>query len=120
MRSLLAVRGCTINVGVRLRTLAEVIDHLGASGQTGIVDGTEIRASRPAAGRKDREKFISGENKQNAVKAMLLTDAGGRLQFCSPTQPASDEGVRPAHGTLLSTVLPPTDRFTLGKHKKHG
>lgn len=89
VRPLLAERGCTIAAGVRLRTLAEVIEHLGSSGQTGIVDGTEIRVRRPAAGRKDREKFISGKNKQNAVKAMILTDASGRLLFCSPAQPAS-------------------------------
>ncbi|MEU3063321.1 transposase family protein [Streptomyces subrutilus] len=55
----------------------------------GIIDGTEIRVRRPAAGRKDREKFISGKNKQNAVKAMVLTDASGRLLYCSPAQPAS-------------------------------
>ncbi|MFE3934736.1 transposase family protein [Streptomyces goshikiensis] len=89
VRPLLAARGCTIAAGIRLRTLAEVIDHLGASGQTGIIDGTEIRVRRPAAGRKDREKFISGKNKQNAVKAMVLTDASGKLLFCSPAQPAS-------------------------------
>ncbi|MFF7618033.1 transposase family protein, partial [Streptomyces lavendulae] len=89
VRPLLATRGCTIATGVRLRTFAEVIDHLGASGRTGIIDGTEIRVRRPAAGRKDREKFISGKNKQNAVKAMILTDASGKLLFCSPAQPAS-------------------------------
>lgn len=83
------MRGCTVASGVRLRTLAEVIDHLGASGQTGIIDGTEIRVRRPAAGRKDREKFISGKNKQNAVKSMVVTDADGRLLFCSPAEPAS-------------------------------
>lgn len=89
VRPLLATRGCTISPGIRLRTLAEVIDHLGTSGQTGIIDGTEIRVRRPAAGRKDREKFISGKNKQNAVKSMVLTDADGRLLFCSPAQPGS-------------------------------
>ncbi|MGW8365113.1 helix-turn-helix domain-containing protein, partial [Streptomyces wedmorensis] len=40
VRPLLAERGCTISRGVRLRTLAEVIDHLGAGGKTGIIDGT--------------------------------------------------------------------------------
>ncbi|WP_405437296.1 transposase family protein [Streptomyces avidinii] len=69
VRPLLATRGCTIAAGIRLRTLAQVIDHLGASGQTGIIDGTEIRVRRLAVGRKDREKFISGKNKQNAVKS---------------------------------------------------
>ncbi|MCM2416538.1 transposase [Streptomyces sp. RKAG293] len=89
VRPLLAGRGCTVAPDVRLHTLAEVIDHLGASGQSGIIDGTEIRVRRPAAGRKDREKFISGKNKQNAVKSMVLTDADGRLLFCSPAQPGS-------------------------------
>ncbi|MFC9948993.1 transposase family protein [Streptomyces prasinus] len=89
VRPLLAERGCTVAPDVRLRTLAEVIDHLGASGQTGIIDGTEVRVRRPAAGRKDREKFISGKNKQNAVKSMVVTDAVGRLLFCSPAVPAS-------------------------------
>ncbi|MFD8952004.1 transposase family protein [Streptomyces xanthophaeus] len=48
-----------------------------------------MRVRRPAVGRKDREKFISGKNKQNAVKVMVLTDADGRLLFCRPAQPAS-------------------------------
>jgi hypothetical protein len=52
MRPSLAERGCTVSQGVRLRTLPEVIDHLGADGKTGIIDGTEIRVRRPAAGRK--------------------------------------------------------------------
>ncbi|MGW3655053.1 transposase family protein [Streptomyces sp. NPDC005151] len=86
---LLAQRGCTVTPDVRLRSLAEAIEHLGASGQTGIIDGTEIRVRRLAAGRKDREKFISGKNKQNAVKSMVVTDAEGRLLFCSPAEPAS-------------------------------
>jgi hypothetical protein len=73
VRPLLAERGCTVIPDVRLRSLADVVDHLGASGTTGIVDGTEIRVRRPAAGRKDRDKFISGKNKQNAVKSMVVT-----------------------------------------------
>ncbi|MGY5057621.1 transposase family protein [Streptomyces sp. 900105755] len=47
VRPLLAERGCTVSPGVRLRTLTEVVDHLGASGKTGIIDGTEIRVRRP-------------------------------------------------------------------------
>lgn len=61
VRPLLAQRGCTVARGIRLRTLAEVIEHLGASDQTGIIDGTEIRVRRPAAGRKDRDKFVSAK-----------------------------------------------------------
>ncbi|WP_260868132.1 transposase family protein [Streptomyces sp. SLBN-134] len=89
MRPLLAERGCTVSPGVRLRSLAEVVDHLGASGKTGIVDGTEVRVRRLAAGRTDREKFVSGKNKQNAVKTMVVTDGEGRVLFCSPTKPGS-------------------------------
>lgn len=74
MRPLLAQRGCTIAPGLRLRTLAEV-NHLGEKEQTGIIDGTEFRVRRPAAGGKDRDKYISGKNKQNAVKSMVFTDA---------------------------------------------
>ncbi|MEU1925626.1 hypothetical protein ACWEV9_34440 [Streptomyces albogriseolus] len=39
---------------LRLQTLAEVIDRLGADGKTGDLDGTEIRVRPLAAGRKDR------------------------------------------------------------------
>ncbi|MFC8495078.1 transposase family protein [Streptomyces sp. NPDC057235] len=89
VRPLLAERGCTVSVDVRLRTLAEVVEHPGASGKTGIVDGTKIRVRRPAAGRKDRDRFISGKNKQNAVKSMVVTDGEGRVLWCSPTKPGS-------------------------------
>ncbi|MFI6768131.1 transposase family protein [Streptomyces sp. NPDC050355] len=35
VRPLVAERGCTISLGVRLRTLSEVVDHLGATGRPG-------------------------------------------------------------------------------------
>ncbi|MFF3838255.1 transposase family protein [Streptomyces sp. NPDC001930] len=105
VRPLRSERGCTIAPGVRLRSLAEVVNYLGASGQTGIIDGTEIRVRRPAAGRKDREKFISGKNKQNAVKSMVVTDADGRLLFCSPAQPASCADITHAHQFGLVELL---------------
>jgi hypothetical protein len=105
VRPLLAERGCTVAPGLRLRTLAEVIEHLGAEGRTGIIDGTEVRVRRPAAGRKDREKFISGKNKQNSVKAMVVTDAGGRLLFCSPAEPASCADITHARNLGLVKLL---------------
>ncbi|WP_416962316.1 hypothetical protein [Streptomyces sp. Agncl-13] len=58
---LLAQWGCTVAPGVRLCTLAEVIEYLGAGDRTGIVDGTEIRVRRPAAGRKDWDRFVSSK-----------------------------------------------------------
>ncbi|MCA1224405.1 transposase, partial [Streptomyces sp. 8L] len=105
VRPLLADRGCTVAPDIRLCTLAEVIDHLGASGQTGIIDGTEVRVRRPAVGHKDREKFISGKNKQNAVKSMVVTDAEGRLLFCSPAEPASCADITHARKLGLVKLL---------------
>ncbi|WP_437080817.1 transposase family protein [Streptomyces sp. enrichment culture] len=105
VRPLLAERGCTISQGVRLQTLAEVIDHLGTDGKTGIIDGTEIRVRRPAAGRKDRDKFISGKNKQNAVKTMVVTDGDGRVLFCSPTKPGSCADITHARQLGLVRLL---------------
>ncbi|MGW7522631.1 hypothetical protein [Streptomyces sp. NPDC054783] len=74
---LLVQRGCTVAPGIRLRTLTEVIEYLGAAGRTGIIDGTEIRVRRPAADRKDRDKFASGKTKRHAVESTVLTDADG-------------------------------------------
>ncbi|WP_437048224.1 transposase family protein [Streptomyces sp. enrichment culture] len=102
VRPLLVERGCTVSPGLRLRTLAEVIDHLGVSGKTGIIDGTEIRVRRPAAGCKDRDAFISGKNKQNAVKTMVVTDEDGRLLFCSPARPGSCADI--SHARQLGLV----------------
>ncbi|MFE0922710.1 transposase family protein [Streptomyces nigra] len=48
-----------------------------------------MRGRRPASGHRDRDRFISGKTKQNAVKAMLLTAGGGRVLFCSPSKPGS-------------------------------
>ncbi|MFJ6352029.1 transposase family protein [Streptomyces sp. NPDC054835] len=65
------------------------------------MDGTEIRVRRPATGRKDRDRFISGKNKQNAVKAMVLTDQKGRVLFCSPARPGSCADITPARQLLI-------------------
>jgi len=105
IRPMLAQRGCTVAPGVRLRTLAEVIEYLGTGGQTGIIDGTEIRVRRPAAGRRDRDKFVSGRTKQNAVKAMVLTDAEGRVLLCSPVRPGNCADIAQARQLGLAQVL---------------
>ncbi|MFJ8694205.1 transposase family protein [Streptomyces roseolilacinus] len=105
VRPLLAERGCTVSPGVRLRTLAEVVDHLGANGKTGIIDGTEIRVRRPAVGCKDRDRFVSGKTKQNAVKTMVFTDGDGRVLFCSPTRPGSCADITHARQSGLAKLL---------------
>ncbi|WP_338419915.1 transposase family protein [Streptomyces klenkii] len=89
VRPLLADRCCTIAPGIRLRTLADMVDHLDASRRTAILNATEIRARLPAQGSPDRDRFISGKSKQNAVKATVLTDAADRLLFCGETRPGS-------------------------------
>ncbi|MGW5688231.1 hypothetical protein [Nonomuraea sp. NPDC003754] len=61
IRPLLAQRGCRIAPGHRLTTLAEVIAYLSDSGQSAILDATEIRVRRPAAGTADRARFVSGK-----------------------------------------------------------
>ncbi|MCX4993664.1 transposase [Streptomyces sp. NBC_00568] len=104
VRPLLARRGCTVAPGLRLSSLAEVIEHLGADGRTGIIDGTEIRVRRPAAGRKDRDKFVSGKTKQ-AVKSMVFTDTEGRVLFCSPVRPGSYADITQARQLGLVALL---------------
>ncbi|WP_234439449.1 MULTISPECIES: transposase family protein [Streptomyces] len=69
------------------------------------VDGTEIRVRRPAAGRKDRDGFISGKNKQNAVKTTVLTDRDGRVLFCSPARPGSCAGISHTRQSGLVKLL---------------
>ncbi|CAM5651386.1 Transposase OS=Streptomyces griseomycini OX=66895 GN=FHS37_006751 PE=4 SV=1 [Streptomyces griseomycini] len=104
-RPLLAERGRTVSPGLRPRTPAEVIDHLGADGKTGTIDSTEIRVRRPAAGRRDRDRSISGKNKQNAVRTMVVTDGDGRVLFCRPTSPGSCADITHARRLGLVELL---------------
>jgi hypothetical protein len=75
--------------GIRLRTLADVLAHLGASGQLGLLDATEVRVRRPAAHKAGRTRFVSGKARANTVKALVITDATGRLLFCGHTRPGA-------------------------------
>ncbi|MGQ4352853.1 transposase family protein [Streptomyces drozdowiczii] len=59
---------------------------------------------QPSAAR-DRDKFISGKNKQNAAKAMVLTDKHGRLLFCGPTRPGSCADITRARELGLVKLL---------------
>ena len=54
--------------GIRLRTLADVVAHLGASRQLGLLDATEVRVRRPAAHKAGWTRFFSGKAGANTVK----------------------------------------------------
>ncbi|MFH8259210.1 transposase family protein [Streptomyces roseolus] len=123
VRPLLAERGCTVGPDVRLRPLAEAVDHLGAGGKTRVIDGTEIRARRPAVGRKGRDGFLSGENKQNAVRSMEVTDDEGRVPWCSPTAPGSRADITHARQSGLFQLLadgPPAEILAGAGHQGLG
>ena len=66
-----------------------MVAHLGASGQLGLLDATEVRVRRPAAGRAGRQRFVSGKARANTVKALVITDADRRLLFRGPTRPGA-------------------------------
>jgi hypothetical protein len=89
VRPLLAERGCTVEGGLRLRTLADVVAHLGANRQLGLLDATEVRVRRPAAHKAGRHRFVSGKSRANTVKALVITDADGRLLFCGQSRPGA-------------------------------
>ncbi|MEU9663805.1 transposase family protein [Streptomyces chartreusis] len=64
-----------------------------------------MRVRRPAAGRKDQDKFVSDKTKQNAVKAMVRTHAEGRVLFCSPVRPGSCADITQARQLGLVELL---------------
>ncbi|PRY37904.1 transposase [Umezawaea tangerina] len=105
IRPLPAERGCRVEDGRRLRPLAEVVEHLGRSGTDSIVDATEVRVRRPAAGTAGRDRFVSGNSRQNAVKTMIVTDEVGRMLFCGATTPGSTADITQARQSELVTLL---------------
>lgn len=84
---LLADCGCRIERGLRLRTLADVIAHLGASGQTALMDATEIRVRRPWAHRSGRSGYICGKSRINAMKARSPPANGDRCCSAAKSGP---------------------------------
>jgi len=71
VRPLLAERGGTVADGIRLHTLADVVAHMGVTGQLGLLDATEVRVRRPAAHKAGRQRFVSGKARANTVKALV-------------------------------------------------
>ncbi|TDB79814.1 transposase [Micromonospora sp. KC721] len=90
-------RGCRVQGGVRLQTLADVIAHLDHVRAPALMDATEIRVRRPTAKRAGQGQFISGKSRTNAVKALVITDVQGRLLFCGATVRGSTADITQAH-----------------------
>jgi hypothetical protein len=44
---------------------------------------------RPAAHKAGRHRFVPGKARANTAKALVLTDAEGRLLFCGQTRPGA-------------------------------
>jgi hypothetical protein len=113
VRPLLAERGCTVAGEVRLRTGGDVAAHLGASGQLGLQDATEVPVRRPVAGRAGRQRFVSGRTRANTVKALVITDAEGRLLFCGQTRPGAIHDLTQVRQAGLVELLALTPGVTL-------
>ncbi|TDD33612.1 transposase family protein [Saccharopolyspora elongata] len=96
IRPLLADRGCRVEQGIRLRTVADVVAYLDSVRQTALMDATEIRVRRPTVKRAGRHQFISGKSRQNAMKALMITDAQGRVLFCGATTRGSTADITQA------------------------
>ncbi len=99
--------------GIRLRTLADVLAHLGASGQLGLLDATEVRVRRPAAHKAGRTRFVSGKARANTVKALVITDPDGRLLFCGHTRPGAIHDLTQVRQAGLVELLALTPGVTL-------
>ncbi|MEU5103184.1 transposase family protein [Streptomyces sp. NPDC021354] len=103
VRRLLAERGRSISPDVRLRTLAEVVDHLGATGKTGIIDGTEVRVRRPGGRtetihlRQDQAGCRQGNGAHRRRRSWVL--------FCSPSRLGSFEDITQARQLGLVKFL---------------
>ena len=59
-----------------------MVAYLGAVPQRAALDATDVQVRRPAAHKPGRSRFVSGKRQRHTVKAMVLTDARGRLLFC--------------------------------------
>ncbi|WP_221179394.1 transposase family protein [Streptomyces botrytidirepellens] len=105
VRPLPAQRGCTVTSGVRLRTLAEVIEHLGASDQTNIIATTGRVVTPPHSKVKKNARAWYEEMHKRQRKPLRLpknqSDLVGALWVAPRTSP---DAVRPPDLARLSIV----------------
>lgn len=105
IRPLLADRGCRVEQGIRLRTVADVVAHLDSVRRTALMDATEIRVRRPSAKRAGRQQFVSGKSRQNAMKALVITDGQGHMLFCGATVRGSTADITQARQAGMTDWL---------------
>lgn len=108
VRPLLAERGCTVRPDAWLQPLAEVVDHLGARGKTGIVDGTEIRVRRPTAGNPNAPEPNSMVVVAASAASAVATDGDGDGGILFQRRRDNDLWTLPGGGMDLTDFLPGT------------
>jgi DDE superfamily endonuclease len=113
IRPLRTERGCTVADGIRLRTGADVVAHLDARGQLGLLNATEVRVRRPAAHQAGRPRFVSGKARANTVRALVITDPEGRLLCCGQTRPGAIHDLTQVRQAGLVELLALTPGVTL-------
>lgn len=94
-----------VGIGHRLGFQTETETETGHRLGNGFVQRADLVVRAPAVGRKDRDRFISGKSKQNAVKTMVVTDGEGRVLFCSPAKPGSCADITHARQLGLVKLL---------------
>lgn len=117
VRPLLAERGCTVSPDVRLQSLAEVLDRLGASGVTGIVQTLLVlhrlqhvqgvagpsRGVQPCGDGRIRWRPIVEQRLHNAGTAIQTTRALSRPLNARPCCPGSKRS--PTSDTRTGTPM---------------
>jgi hypothetical protein len=90
-----------------------VVAHLGAGGHLGLLDAIEVRVRRPTAHKAGRHRLVSGKARANTVKALVITDAEGRLLCCGQTRPGSIHDLTQVRQAGLVELLALTPGVTL-------
>jgi hypothetical protein len=119
VRPLLAERGCTVEDGIRLRTGADVVAHLGASGQLGLLDATEVRVRRPAEesaagllrgrrGARGRTPGSRGAADPRGARHQPPEELAGPLASPRPTGSPRRDAARGRRTGLQPGTSPPT------------
>jgi len=68
---------------------------------------------RPAAHKAGRTRFVSGKARSNTAKALVITDAEGRLLCCGQTRPGSIHDLTQVRQADLVELLALTPGVTL-------